>query len=67
MVCLFQTMVVSEVKPFNVFAVISTLIGIDSTSVHQRQIKCTLGGTLCGALSVKIITWLKPHVHSESL
>lgn len=66
-VCLFQTMVVYEVKPFNVFVVVSTLKGIDSASVHQRKIKCTQGGTLCEALSVKIITLLKPHVHSESL
>lgn len=60
-------MVLYEIKPFNILTVILTLKGIDSASVHLRKIKCTLGRTLCEALSVKIITLLKPHVHSKSL
>lgn len=65
-VCLYQTMVLYEIKSFGIFIVILTLGGIDSAFLHQRKIKCTLGRTLCEALSVKIVTLLKPHVHSKS-
>lgn len=59
-------MVLYEIKSFGIFIVILTLGGIDSAFLHQRKIKCTLGRTLCEALSVKIVTLLKPHVHSKS-
>lgn len=45
---LYQTMVLCEIKSSDTFIVLSTLKGIDSASVHQRKIKCTLGRTLCG-------------------
>ncbi|XP_038382947.1 cornifin-B-like isoform X3 [Canis lupus familiaris] len=41
-----QTVVLYEIKPFNIFIVISTFKGIDSAPVHQREDKMHTGQNL---------------------